>query len=117
MRFKNKVKALVYATSEALTQARSAESLASTALARARKMEINEQSVKLAAQAAIDKVEIQAREQKRAAGKQASLALEKQKDVQSKKMKNMKNYLIAKNELQKEAHFKTVKIIQIASEK
>ena len=32
-------------------------------------------------------------------------------------MKNMKNHLIAQNELQKEAHSKTVKIIQIASDK
>ena len=38
-------------------------------------------------------------------------------EVQSKKMKNIKNHQISENELQKEAHSKTVKIIQIASEK
>jgi len=100
-------------TSTALARARAAESVA-------RKMEVNEESVKFAAHAAIDKVEIQAREQKCKAGKRASRALEKQKEVQSKKMKNMENHQILsekENELQKEAHSKTVKIIQIASEK
>ena len=83
-RLKEKKKVLGDATSEALRQARSTESLA-------RQLQVEESSVYLVAQASPDNVKIKAKEQAKDIDKWAASALNKEKVSHAKKVKKLKS--------------------------